>query len=474
MDKGKERRRLMKRMIGGILMASLSEREPALGIGPRQGATGPLKVHPANPRYFTADGVSALYLTGSHTWSNLQDMGVKDPPTPFNFDRYLAFLEHYGHNFIRLWRWEPTRWRYPHGKVCFCQPQPWLRTGPGNARDGKPKFDLTKFDPEHFKRLRERVEKAGKKGIYVSVMLFEGHSLQFAQDAWEYHPFHPDNNINGINANRLDYYTLKNPQVLHLQRLYVQKVIETVGELDNVLYEISNEAGRYSTEWQYDMIRFIKQTEQQPGKVHPVGMTFQYGGDQSGSNQDLFNSPADWISPNPEGGYRDDPPPNDGRKVVLNDTDHLWGEGGNPQWVWKSFVQGHHPLFMDRIIELMDKTVAWDGRTEEDIPASESIRKAMGVTRRLALTLPLEKMLPLPELSSSRYCLSLPGQHYVVFVPEGTAVEVDLTALKGTAQVSWLHPLEGTILQNGSIVGGTKLNLPLPYPAPLVVHITKT
>ena len=77
---------------------------------------------------------------------------------------------------------------------------------------------------------------------------------------------------------------------------------------------------------------------------HPVGMTFQYKG---GTNKALFNSPADWISPNPDGGYKDDPPINDGRKVVLNDTDHLWGIGGNSAWVWKSFLPGHNPPSMD-------------------------------------------------------------------------------------------------------------------------------
>ena len=39
--------------------------------------------------------------------------------------------------------------------------------------DGKPKFDLTKFDPAYFERLRSRVEAAGQRGIYTSVMLFE-------------------------------------------------------------------------------------------------------------------------------------------------------------------------------------------------------------------------------------------------------------------------------------------------------------
>ena len=73
----------------------------------------PLRVHPKNPRYFTDDGKRAVYVTGSHTWSDLQDMGMSDPPAPFDFDAYLNFLQRHSHNFIRLWRWEMPRWRIP-------------------------------------------------------------------------------------------------------------------------------------------------------------------------------------------------------------------------------------------------------------------------------------------------------------------------------------------------------------------------
>jgi hypothetical protein len=62
-------------------------------------------------------------------------------------------------------------------------------------------------------------------------------------------------------------------------------------------------------------------------------------------NAELFASPAEWISPAKEPldwlvpgsaylhDYQNDPPAADGRKVILNDTDHLWGHGGNPKWV---------------------------------------------------------------------------------------------------------------------------------------------
>src|SRR5262245_14572392 len=36
-------------------------------------ATGPLRVSTVNPRYFTDGSGKAIFLTGSHTWGNLQD-----------------------------------------------------------------------------------------------------------------------------------------------------------------------------------------------------------------------------------------------------------------------------------------------------------------------------------------------------------------------------------------------------------------
>ena len=56
----------------------------------KKSATGPLRVHPSNPRYLT-DGTTypdgslrAVYLTGSHTWNALQDH--PDPAVASAFD----------------------------------------------------------------------------------------------------------------------------------------------------------------------------------------------------------------------------------------------------------------------------------------------------------------------------------------------------------------------------------------------------
>jgi acetyl esterase/lipase len=426
---------------------------------------GPLSIHPNNSRYFGNPATGrVVYLTGSHVWNNLQDMEPKGSTESFDFDCYLNFLVRHHHNFIRLWRWESTGWDTSSSgwknetSRFIVTPHPWKRTGPGMALDGKPKFDLTMFDPDYFTRLRSRVQAARQRGIYVSVMLFEGWGLQFAADAWEHHPFHPRNNIKGINGDAngdkkgVEIHELADPKVTAVQEAYVRKVIETIGDLDNVLYEISNENHPPSTEWQYHMIRFIQEVERARPQQHPVGMTFQY---KDGSNKPLFNSPADWVAPSPEGGYRDDPPINDGRKVVLNDTDHLWGIGGNSAWVWKSFLWGHNPLFMD----------PYDGKVLDKPfdPKFEPIRRSLGQTLRYAERLDLATMVPSTDLASSDYCLASAGRAYLIFLPNGGNVTVDLSEARVRLSVEWFYPSTGQTKAGEPVNGGGKSTLKSPF-----------
>ena len=437
-----------------------------------QAHKGCLRVHPDNPRYFADGSGLAILLTGSHVWNNLVDMGPGYPPPQFDFAAYLKFLEKYNHNFFRLWTWEHTAWdtstlgKWAKNKPHNVTPHPWVRTGPGTALDGKAKFDLTKFNPEYFKRLRSRVVAAGKRGIYVSVMLFEGWAMQNMPGAWESHPFHPKNNINGIDGDAngdgrgLEIHTLTRPEVTRLQEAYVRKVIDTVGDLDNVLYEISNENHPESTLWQYHMIRFIKKYEKARPKKHPVGMTFQYKG---GENKTLFKSPADWISPNDKGGYYGNPPVADGRKVVLVDTDHLWGIGGNQGWVWKIFLRGLNPIFMD----------PYDGVAlgKPFDPQWEPIRRSMGYARQFAERLNLAACRPGNELASTGYCLANPGREYLAYLPDGGKVTVDLTATKRQLAVEWFDPSVGKTAKPAMISGGARRDFSAPFSGDAVLYI---
>src|SRR4030043_528000 len=315
----------------------------ALGV-----QAAPLTVLQSNPRYFTDGSGKAVYLTGIDLggWDTQDNMwGIR---ASLDWNGFLNVMQSHNLNHIRLWNVEHTTadgtsyWLPgPYDHSILANPMPWNRTGPGTANDGLLKYNLSQFDQAYFNHLRSLVSTAGSRGIYVSVKLFEGFSTSKkrysnqAADPWPYHPFHPANNINSINGDLngdgdgRDVHTLGNSAVVNFQRAYVRKMVDTVSDLDNVLYEISNEDHTDTLNWQYDMISYIKSYEASKPKQHPVGMSAISDYTQTGLwfNDYLWNSPADYISPG--GGsagdhdYLNDIPLADGRKVVLTGFDYL-------------------------------------------------------------------------------------------------------------------------------------------------------
>ncbi len=325
---------------------------------------GPLRHNPINPCYFTDDTGQAIYLTGSHTWAVMQDMWPENESRhTMDYDGFLQMMANHGHNFLRFWQFALYTKNCPWSNVpTLFDPMPFERTGPGLAKDGLPKFDLTKPSPSYFDRLRTRVEKAAAHGIYVSIMLFEAWALKWAtpdQQPWDYHVFNPENNVNAIAddpqaiegkyaGNYIGIFSLACPEILAYQKLFISQVVDTVNDLDNVLYEICNEVPNtpQALEWQEHICQYLREYERTKPKQHMIGITAE-GGDQD--NAALFETSADWISPSNGRGYayRYNPPIATGDKVILTDTDHLWGHGCDIGWIWKSFTRGMNVLFMD-------------------------------------------------------------------------------------------------------------------------------
>ena len=99
------------------------------------------------------------------------------------------------------------------------------------------------------------------------------------------------------------------------------------------------------------MIDVVKRYEQEQGyQKHPIGMKMQFPVAESTKvNQPMFNSRAEWISPDyddeifaggghsnapgaPQSHWFENPPANDGKKVVITDTDHYAAGKGDALW----------------------------------------------------------------------------------------------------------------------------------------------
>jgi hypothetical protein len=383
-------------------------------------------------------------------------MGEEVPPHRFDFVRYLQFLEEHRHNFIRLWAWElvdAASDRYPRRR--FAAPQPWMRTGPGRDAAGLPRFDLNRHNPAYFDRLYARVAEAQSRGFYVSVMLFEGWGVRFSPGRAT-HPFARRNNINGIECGNepASIHTMRDPAINAIQRSYAMRVVKTVNEFDQVIFEIINEGSPETTEWQYGMIQFVKSLERDLPKQHLVGMTFQYPG---GKNATLFESDADWISPGPEsGGYRADPEPADGSKVIIADTDHLGGSAaGDRRWVWKSFMRGLHTVFMDRYLPP-------DSVADEPYAKADEVRSAMGQTVGFARRLDLNFLVPSRDAASSGYALVGEDQ-LIAYLPDAGTLAVDLGRMQGRYRVEWFQPSRDRSFSAGFVAGQREQEFSPPF-----------
>jgi hypothetical protein len=270
------------------------------------------------------------------------------------------------------------------------------------------------------------------------VMLFEGWHVQFlaAEWRWASHPFNRANNINDIDGDANgdgfgpEVHTLANRRVTALQEAYVRKVIDTVNSFDNVLYEIANESHVGATAWQYRMIDLIRRHERRKPKRHPVGMSYQHG---DHADRALYASRADWVAPFAGGpAALADPYPTDGRKVIVLDTDHLCGMCGDALFVWKSFVRGHNPIFMDPL---------------DADPTRSAARVAMGRTRRYSRRINLRYATPRIDLASTRYALAWPGREFLVLQPDRGRFWVDLGARARLWTGEWLQPDSGRVVR---------------------------
>lgn len=442
--------------------------------------TGELTVS-GNPRYFKDANGNALILTGSQTWNTFQDWGTDGSTQALDFPAFVKFLTEHGDNFTLLWTVElpkfcglPTTANSPPDFTV--SPFPWLRTGPGNATDGGLKFDLTRFNQDYFDRLRTRVQTLENAGIYAGVYLFSGEFLNVFRCPGDGYPFTGANNINGVDdgyvggAKGTGSISMTAPNTITaFQDAYVNKVIDTLNGLPNVLWIVSEEAPSSSLWWNQHMISHIRAYEAGKPHQHPVGLAALIGSPDA----ILYDSNADWVAP----ASRISPEESCGTgkprcKVNINDSDHSYWEIWNdtPQqnrnYAWENFVSGSQVLFMDPY-------VVYYPRQKRNLCPSDihgicstpdkrwdNFRDNLGYILKYSRKLNLVNVTPQGAFSSTGYCLAQTpsaGAEYLVYAPSGGRFTVDLAAMPASRKLrsEWLNPATGQMIAGRTIPAGS-------------------
>ncbi|HEU4753183.1 MAG TPA: hypothetical protein VFU47_08740, partial [Armatimonadota bacterium] len=238
-----------------LALAGLALAAPAARPAPR--ASRPLALHPDNPHYFRFRGRPTVLVTSGEHYG-----AVLNPD--FDYRPYLDELHRRGFNLTRtfsgVYAEQPGTFNIQHNTLAPAAGRllaPWARSETPGFAGGGNKFDLTKRDPAYFRRLRDFVSEAGKRGIVVELVLF---CPYYEDSQWAISPLNARNNVNGVGeVPRTEALTLKHPEVVRFQEQMVRDLLHELREADNCYFEICNEPyfGGVTLEWQRQIARVI-------------------------------------------------------------------------------------------------------------------------------------------------------------------------------------------------------------------------
>ena len=428
-----------------------------------------------NRRYFE-DGGKPVVLFGSGLWTII-------PEATVDISDHNSWYSSYGANANRATLFAFCSIVDEGEGLC-----PWLRTGPGEALDGRPKFDLTKFDERFWKRANEYFEDSKSHGIYVLLQMFDDPFTKVSDyggfERWKFHPFNADNNINNIpgmpggkGPGTAAFYDPDNKPLMALQEALIKRLLdETVKRYGHIIYEIGNEINwrrevPKADQWQARWIKFIRDYSQEQG----VKLLLS-----ADTRDELLEAGADeWDIINHHGtlGHNVKKTPIEELPGILyerinehfakykrpiinsrpcsdpdrvNYPDIVSEEKGRVLY-WSYFVSGGH------IIGFRTTRESWKGGLAAE-RIIQNLRKFIDETK-------FAEMEPRRDLilSGNALCLANPGKEYVVYLPEGGSVEVNLKDVpEGTTLACrQYHPRTGEF-RTLTDVAGKKAEFTLP------------
>lgn len=411
----------------------------------------PLAPFPDNPNYFRGMDGKPVYLVGDYTWGTLA--------TPdFDYVAQFAALKANHLNLARVWVfWASDGWDFEGVHLDWLCP--FLRTGPGLASDGKPKYDLGAFDPTFFERLSAMCEEARRQGVYLQLTLFDAWNIKHPE-IWKFHAFNAANNINGADGDprgtgrgtdsEQGYCSLGNRNCMRYQKGLIRQVVETVNRFDNIYFEIANE-NYYSSEWELALADYLKELEARLPKQHLVMPADIPNHDEGGiKTWNLADIHSRLPAMLPVG------------QPVIMDTDGI----GNPEDVivrnaaWTACVSGGHFSYLD---DTLQPGVEYHG--DESGSLRPEIRAQLGYLAEFVNKLPFWRMKPLLGVGApgKGYCLGDGESGWVVYLPAGGTTELAL-GLEGKLKLTWLDPVTGKRQKAGK-VSASQCELTCPFAA---------
>src|SRR5262245_28670869 len=394
--------------------------------------------NPYEPRRLLMNG-STWYLAGYTPGLSL----LIDQANPVT-SRYQSLMDKMAGNGINSFR----NW-FTAGQPFGNTSVPYQRTGPGLAADGRPRFDLTRFNQAHFDYFRQVVEYARARGIVVQLSLFDfWHGSEWVittngdpQREWGLkHDFYVSgNNINNLHVNNESQWLNTNHPVFQYQKALVAKVIDTLGDLPNIIWEVCNEAfpENIGFPWQIALANYITSYEQSKGLTAHMVMPRDTLNHENTPGYELYPD-VRVIHSDMMSAYSWNRP-----LIANNDSSaEVYTPGYRRQEAWGVLTAGGHLDFFHFAMlrqSTLDSQDVTDGM------------RYVGYTRKFlnGLNVNLTGMSPSDYLVTNGWCYARNGDEYIVYLMSGGSTTVwNLPALH---TATWFNPRNG--VQSAAGVG---------------------
>ncbi|MEA2062491.1 MAG: FG-GAP-like repeat-containing protein, partial [Gemmatimonadota bacterium] len=144
---------------------------------------------------------------------------------------------------------------------------PWKQLADGS-------YDLNRWNPLYWNRLRTFMDDALRRGIYPFIQIWDECVIEASPTRWRLHPFRPSNNVNNLENLSDDpqghgmegFYNVRNGRLMALQRKFVRRVLDETAHYGICIYSICNEYDYHNKaplDWQQYWIDYFRDYERQ-------------------------------------------------------------------------------------------------------------------------------------------------------------------------------------------------------------------
>ncbi|HVS12408.1 MAG TPA: hypothetical protein VMV46_00675 [Thermoanaerobaculia bacterium] len=411
----------------------------------------PPRIHPEDPHRLAVG--DRLFFPLGHYGASLTATSRDWDRDPRAMNRRLFdLLAEHGLDYSRAWVYwgalpiERSAWN------AFTV-HPYARTGPGRAIDGEPRFDLDRFEDAHFELIAGSVDDAAERGIVLQLVVFDCWHLlsrdRHPGSGVAYDPLHPANHVGEDGPRTPEQWADPEGPTFERHRRYVRRLVETVGDRPNIVWEACNENSVDFPRFDLAVAELITATERELAS--------------RGVRQHLV-MPRDLPDHRQVAGQF---LPAADRPDVAETLEEMRAALADEQWAWNRPLIVDNDCCRDRGSASLRRRKAWAALSAgahvsfflPEVPSDRGLLESrdtrnglrfFGVVRDFLerSAIDLVGMAPCSVAAGPGWCFGHADGERVVVLPEGG--ETTLAGLPEPRVACWVDPRSGALLEAGA------------------------